>query len=401
MVLLGSMLHREELADILGRAIEDRLEPDDPTRLKQIVNLNSYAMRAWSTHFATHLFRAVRGPDVQTMMVRTKGELKDLLVAYPHYLTPRIEALIARYRRFPEDFYRETPYEGLLFVQGDPPRYVGSRRIKRVRRVAEKCARRLIDYLFDEIRRRADELAEERARHHGIPKELLITPPEEMAAEFQHAERRVLKSIRQGQFVATMPQFFIDDVVGIRVLVSPEVAPRVHEYLDAHPGLALVDEKRFSGNFVGLNRVLSYRFPVEEVIAQPPSEAACDVLVQRRVAKDPDEAWRLCRDFVTSGEGEVRFEILLINFEELMESEIGRSMHEEHILEQREKQEYQGRLARNIEALMAFLFAFALSPKATFDRLPIQVGGSYLDDYLDSVMRSLFSCTTGTLGLTL
>lgn len=401
MVLLGSMLHREELADILGRAIEDRLEPDDPTRLKRIVNLNSYAMRAWSTYFAMRLFEAVRGSDVQTVSVRTKGELKDLIIANPYYLTPRIETLINRYRRYSEDFYRETPYEGLIFVQGEPPRYVGSRRIKRVRRVAEKCSRRLIDYLFEQIRRRADELAEERARHHGIPRELLITPPDEMAAEFQHAERRVLKSIRQGQFLATMPQFFIDDVVGIRVLVSPEVAPRVQEYLASHPDLDVVDEKRFSGNFVGLNRVLSYRVPVDEVVKEPPTDAACDVLVQRRVAGDVGEARRLCREFVTSGEGEVRFEILLINFEELMESEVGRSMHEEHILEQREKQEYQGRLARNIEALMAFLFAFALSPKPTFERLPIQVGGSYLDDYLDSVMRSLFSCTTGTLGLTL
>ncbi len=401
MVLLGSMLHREELADILGRAIEDRLEPHDPARLKRIVNLNSYAMRRWSTIFATRLFEAVRGSDVQTVSVRTKGELKDLIIANPYYLTPRIETLINRYRRYPEDFYRETPYEGLIFVQGDPPRYVGSRRIKRVRRVAEKCARRLIDYLFEQIRRRADELADERARHHGIPKELLITPPEEMAAEFQHAERRVLKSIRQGQFLATMPQFFIDDVVGIRVLVSPEVAPRVQEYLDSHPDLGVVDEKRFSGNFVGLNRVLSYRFPADEVVKEPPSDAACDVLVQRKVAADAGEARRLCRDFVLSGEAEVRFEILLINFEELMESEVGRSMHEEHILEQRDKQEYRGRLARNIEALMAFLFAFALSPKAMFDRLPIHVGGSYLDDYLDSVMRSLFSCTTGTLGLTL
>lgn len=401
MVLLGSMLHREELADILGRAIEDRLEPDDPARLKRIVNLNSYAMRRWSTIFATRLFEAVRGQDVRTLQVRTKGELKDLIVGNPYYLTPRIETLINRYRKYPEDFYRETPYEGLIFVQGDPPRYVGSRRIKRVRRVAEKCARRLIDYLFDQIRQRADELADERARHHGIPKELLITPPEEMAAEFRHAERRVLKSIRQGQFVATMPQFFIDDVVGIRVLVSPEVAPRVQEYLSSHPDLGVVDEKRFSGNFVGMNRVLSYRVPADEVVKEPPGDAACDVLVQRKVAADAAEARRLCRDFVLSGEAEVRFEILLINFEELMESEVGRSMHEEHILEQRDKQEYRGRLARNIEALMAFLFAFALSPKPTFDRLPIQVGGSYLDDYLDSVMRSLFSCTTGTLGLTL
>lgn len=401
MILIGSMLHRQELCDILGRALEDRLEPEDPIRLKRIVNLNSYAMRAWSDIFAERLFGTIHGHDIRSIAVRNKGQLKDLIVQNPYYLTPRIEALIARYHRFPEDFYRETPYEGRVFVKGDPPRYIGSRRIKRVRRVAEKCARRLIDYLFDAVRSRADELAEERARHLGIPKSALITPPEEMVAEFQHAERRVIKSIRGGTFVANAPRFYIDDVVGIRILISPEVAPRVEAYLAGIKDLSVVDEKRFSGNFVGLNRVLSWKIPLDECLERPPTDEQCQVLVERKVAASHEEARRLCREFLESGEGEVRFEVLMINFDELVESEIGRSMHEEHIIEMREKQEYQGRLARNVEYLMTFLFAFALSPKATFNSLPIKIYGSYLPDYIDSVMRSLFSCTTGTLGLTL
>jgi hypothetical protein len=401
MILLGSLLHRQELAEIFGRAIENRMLPSDASRLKFLLNMNSYAMRVWSTAFATEVMKAIRGDEIQVVPMATKGQLKDLLVSNPHYLTPRIEELVNRYRRFPQDFYRETPFEGLVFVHNDPPRYAGSCRIKRIRRVAEKCARRLIDYIFEQVRQKADELAEQRAKALSIPKESLITPPEEMAAEFLHAERRVLKSIRSGLFVAAMPQFYIDDVVGIRIVVSPENESKVKEYLLSHKDLSLVDERVFSGSFVGHNMVFAYKLNSETLLKLSPDDRALSVLQARCVTKDPEECQNRYREFVLQGEGHVRFEVLLMNFEELIESEIGRSMHEEHILEQREKQEYRGRLARNVEALMLFLFAFAQSPKPDLEKLPIVIDGSYLDDYFDMAYRSLFMPQPYTLGLTM
>ncbi|MBM4398450.1 MAG: hypothetical protein FJ087_22515 [Deltaproteobacteria bacterium] len=401
MILLGSFLHRQELSDIIGRAVEDRVSEDDPRRLKLIVNLNSYLMRIWATSFAERLFSAVRGHEVRGTPARTKGELKDLIVSSPWYPTPRIEELAGRYRRFPQDYYRETPYEGVAFTTGDPPRYVGSRRIKRIRRIAEKCGRRLIDYMFDQIRQRADELASDRARRLGIPKDRLITPPEEMVEEFRHAERRVLKSIREGMLVAAMPQFYIDDVVGLRVLVDPHVLPVVESWLAGCDDLSVVDEKRFSGRFTGRNMVVAYRLPREELLAQMPADAACNVLIGRGVAADRPALMDAYREFVGGGEGHVRFEILLIDYESLVESEIGLSMHEQHVLEQREMQEYRGRLAQNVEALMIFLFAYALSARTRIGPMPIKLGGSYLPDYLDSVLRSLYPTGPGSLGLTM
>jgi hypothetical protein len=137
MILLGSFLHHEELAAIVGRAIEDRLRPDDAPRLKVILNLNAYVVRIYSNWFAERLFRNVLGEGVQSRPARTKGELKDLIVANPPYASGRVRELIARYRRYPEDYYRETPYEGRVFTTGEPPRYAGSRRIKRVRPTSE------------------------------------------------------------------------------------------------------------------------------------------------------------------------------------------------------------------------------------------------------------------------
>lgn len=400
MILLGSFLHHEELADILGRALEDRMGPGDAARLKVIVNLNSYVERVYSTWFAQKLFNQVRGAGVSNRPILTKGELKDLLCDHPYYTNDRINELISRYRRFPEDYYRETPYEGRVFVAGDPPRYVGSRRIKRIRRIAEKCARRIVDYMLEQIRRRADELAAERALRLGISKEQLITPPEEMAAEFQHAERRILKSIRDGLFVAAMPQFYIDDVVGIRVLVDPETSDKFEDWLGSSTDLTVVDEKRFSGNFCGRNMVVAWKLPREELLAAVPDDKACEKMIRRRVAPDAASVRALYDEFIRTDKGHVRFEILTIDYEQVLEAEIGKSMHEEHVRAQRDRKEYTGRLAQNVEGLMVYLFAFAQSALADLDELPIKLRGSYLDDYMMQLLRELFAPGSAAGGLT-
>ncbi|MBI4701015.1 MAG: hypothetical protein HY744_07630 [Deltaproteobacteria bacterium] len=400
MILLGSFLHHEALAEILGRALEDRMRPGDGRRLKLIVNLNSYVVRLYADWFAERLFRNVLGEGVQSRRVHTKGALKDLIVANPHYTDERIRELIARYRRFPEDYYRETPYEGLIFTTGDPPRDAGSRRIKRIRRIAEKCARRLIDYMLEQIRRRADELAGERALRRGIPKDQLITPHEEMVAEFAHAERRVLKAIRDGLFVAAMPHFYIDDIVGIRVVTTPASAQRVDDYLVSCADLSIVDQKQFTGEFSGSNRVVAWRLPKDELCAHPPDESVCKMLMARGVEGGPAEIAAAYDEFIRTDPGHVRFEILTLDYGQLLESEVGRSMHEEHIRAQREKTEYSGRLAQNVESLMIYLFAFAGSALTDLGAPRIKLRGTYLPEYLEGLLQELYAPGAPPMGLT-
>lgn len=401
MVLLGSFLHREALADLVGKALEDRFDARDAVLWKRLVSLNAWAVRIWSDHFAEDLFRALYGQVPPSFPAYTKAELKDLAVANPPVRTPRIDQLINAYRAFPEDFYRETPYDGRVFTLGDPPRYIGSRRIKRVRRIAEKTSRRLIDYLFDQIRQRADELAEERARRLGVQKERLVTPPDEMAREFAHAERRVLKSIRDRLFVAAMPLFHIDDIVGVRVLMENGLRERFARWLESHPDLSIVDEKHFTGNFRGKNMVVALRLPMEQVRKVSVPREVADRWVTRGVIAGREEADGLWRDFLDGSEGHVRLELLQVDYEGLLESEIGRSMHEAHILEQRENAAYKGRLATNLEALMDWLLAYALCPARPFEGIPIVLRGTYLPDYFDRLHRRLYQPPAGNTGLTL
>ncbi len=93
---------------------------------------------------------------------------------------------------------------------------------------------------------------------------------------------------------------------------------------------------------------------------------------------------------MTSGEQTIRLEIIVSSFAEMLESEIGRCMHEDRIMRQRQDQHYDGHLARNIEFLLEFMFALPASCETRLDQLPIQIWKRYLPDYFDEVRRNLF-----------
>jgi hypothetical protein len=143
------------------------------------------------------------------------------------------------------------------------------------------------------------------------------------------------------------------------------------------------------------------RLPLDRLRRAVPTGEHADRLISRGVAPDQATLEAEYLRFVDGAEGHVRFEVLLIDYEQLLESEIGRSMHEAHVLDQRENQVYKGRLATNVEALMNWLFAFALSPCTSFDELPIRMRGTYLPDYFDRIHRRLYELPHGQHGLTM
>jgi hypothetical protein len=74
----------------------------------------------------------------------------------------------------------------------------------------------------------------------------------------------------------------------------------------------------------------------------------------------------------------------------MLESEIGRCMHEDRINAQRMKQEYSGPVAKNIEWLVEYLFTMAISPQPEVGELPIKIWNRYLPDYFDEAIKALW-----------
>ena len=67
------------------------------------------------------------------------------------------------------------------------------------------------------------------------------------------------------------------------------------------------------------------------------------------------------------------FDLILTTFEELIESEIGRSMHETRIFLQRQQQTYFVNIPTNVEYIIEYLLAIALIPVVSIEEIPIKI----------------------------
>ena len=83
-------------------------------------------------------------------------------------------------------------------------------------------------------------------------------------------------------------------------------------------------------------------------------------------------------------------EVIFSDYQEMLESEIGRCIHEDRIIEQRLLQQYRGPLARNIGYLLEYLFVFPISGRRELEELPIKIWNRYLPDYFDEILKQLF-----------
>ena len=66
------------------------------------------------------------------------------------------------------------------------------------------------------------------------------------------------------------------------------------------------------------------------------------------------------------------------------------SLHEARIIAQRGNRSYRGYIPMNVELLIEYLLAVALSPTTRIERLPIKIWGRYLPDTISSHIRKLY-----------
>ena len=130
--------------------------------------------------------------------------------------------------------------------------------------------------------------------------------------------------------------------------------------LESLPDCEIVEEERHTGRYNATNLIVRYR-PAPGRDPCPSSGAGAS---ERHAGAgvSPEDANRAFAEFVRSGEEDVPLEIILSTYQEMLESEIGRCIHEDRIIEQRLRQQYRGPLARNIQCLLEYLFTFPAPP---------------------------------------
>ena len=400
MIHVNSYLHRVEFHDLVRRWMYNDPAPDDADRIARLVHFNNTYIARYLHRFSEWMFGALHpAAELRRFTARTKAEVKDAIGANPPYVNPRIAELLSDYREHPEHFYRETPFDGTLFFAGQNGRelYAGSTRIKRVRRLAEKAARRIVDRIFEAIKLHAEALAENRARALGIPIRSLLTEPQDMVSEFLWAEKRLQEDLRTRRKLPLDEELVINDVAGIKVILDDAIQPRVLELLRANSACEIVEVEPHKGVYNATNLIVDHR-PDKAAIAALPLSRPLLELMQLR-GHDPADLQRDFKAFVETGEESVYLELIICNYQEMLESEIGRCMHEDRIIQQRLQQEYRGHLSKNVEYLMEYMFAVAHSRHRRIDALPIKLWNRYLADFFDDAIKGLYDIPSSHLYL--
>jgi hypothetical protein len=93
----------------------------------------------------------------------------------------------------------------------------------------------------------------------------------------------------------------------------------------------------------------------------------------------------------------LKIELILSTFPDMVESELGNSLHEERIVAQRDNKVYKGYIPMNVEFLIEYLFSVGVSPQVNIDRLPIKLWGRYLPDTVIDQIRELYEMPHGEL----
>jgi len=390
MITINSCLHRDELCNIIRRWMYGDFHPSDVDQITRIVHFNNVYISRYLTFFADLLFRLLYRDDFYGRLTHFKRELKDAIVRHPPYRNQRIDELIYRYQTDPGRYYGETPFHAMLYFtrRNGLEEYLGSKRIKRVHRLAEKSARRIIDWTYETIKKNADTLADDRAKRLGIPKEQLLTSKEEMFEEFIKAEERLIQDFRYGREIQNEQKLVINDVAGMKIILEDSEHKHLFALLSDMDNCDIIEHERHSGKYNATNLLLRYSPSKKELLTKGLDNRT--IRIMRIKGLNEEESNQAFIEFVKSGEDSVYLEIIASNYEEMLESEIGRCMHEDRIIEQRLHQPYCGHLAKNIEYLLEYIFTFPISPQADVVELPIKIWNRYLPDYFEDVVRKLF-----------
>ncbi|MDQ7088688.1 MAG: hypothetical protein Q9Q13_12890 [Acidobacteriota bacterium] len=293
--------------------------------------------------------------------LRLKDELRRAIAASVEHPTPRQQDLFTRYHHRPEDFFPGTPADLSLFT-GEEGKIRGMIRVKRIRRVADKASRRVAAALGALLQREDTDLAA--------------------------AEQRLGLALESGALRFAPDQLRIDDLLGLKLVGTEIQIERFQEAIAAHPRVLRVEKEIHEGVYNDINLLVDIGLPTPGEIIDRMKGHGWDFAAGRGLSAEV-----LARDYapyVESGARSVRAEVILTTFDELVESEFGRSMHEERIISQRNDATYSGRIARNASYLIEYLLRVAVSPTVEIDALPIRIGGRYLQETFSAAIWKLY-----------
>ena len=384
---ISAFLHRDALFEITGRWLSSRLEPQDPLQITRIINYDGFAARETLMGFIPPLLAHLGKPDYSVRAIHRKKDLKDWICNGLNGGTSRIHSLCAAYRSMPEFYFIGSPVAGKLFHDEDG-RIICFSRLKRVRRIAEKANRYVSAHIFQNVQKEAMALLGQRGVRWSAGAEL----PLDILAE---AELKVMREIKENGIRLPVQALTLKDVLGMKIIDTGFGEQGIEGAIDSMASATIVEKEQHSGDYNAVHYVIELTVDFQTLNTAFKRWANPSILASRGLPAE-----NVCADFaafIQTGVDSVQVDLILTSFDELVESEIGRSMHEIRIFRQRQQNAFYGNIPVNIEYILEFMLAVGLSPTVTLDDIPIKIWGRYLPDTLSHLIRQLYHLPEYTL----
>ncbi len=385
---LTSFIHREELLKIAERWFWGRPEAGDAMRLTKILICDGYVIGETLDAIMGRFLEIIYPRPFTKMRIKCKGELREAICRSGRNRSARVEHLCRNYSKNPEYFYRQAPINGVLCMD-DSENLIGSCRIKRPRRIAEKANRRIAQWIFKTVQEEARAMAELRAMISGIALGELLTPEPEMVREFVEAEERIARNFREAAIKFDREAITIHDVGGLKILGEDNDLERLEQALRKDPSIRVFDREDFRGDYEATSLIMDISWDPELVCRKYRDGRSWEKYLNRGIPES--ELKKGLEPLLDGAEPRIKIELILSTFEAMVESELGSSIHEERIISQRDNKVYKGYIPMNVEFLLEYLFAVGFSPITAIEPLPIKLWGRYLPDTLIMYIRRLYS----------
>lgn len=384
---LTSFIHRNELFDIADRWFRFCPDGDDCQSLKKILIADGYVIDETLSSLAKRLFRLNGFRPSRYQYIRSKGELRDIICRDSRKASPRVGELMNRYHGNPDYYYREAPINAVACLDDDN-HLVGSYRIKRPKRIAEKANRRIAEWIYEKVVEVAKGMARKRAELVGVPLNGFITPEEEMIEEFIRAEETVAASFREGRLRFDKAASVIHDVGAFKIIDEDKKLIELEKAIKGSKDISIVEREEFTGKYRAVNLILEVAWDREKICRQYKADCAWRRFLNRGISEQ--QLTMGLESLIDGAEPKINVELILTTFPDMVESEFGNSLHEERIIAQRDNKKYRGYIPINVEFLVESLFAVGLSPKVDIKIPPIKLWGRYLPETLGSYIRQLY-----------
>jgi hypothetical protein len=384
---LTSFIHRDDLFEIAERWLLGRLEPDDGLRITQILICDGFVLGQTLEAMLGVLLDTVHGKAFRRTRIQFKGQLRDAICSSPLDGSARIHELVSLYHTNPEFFYREAPINGSIYLD-DQNRLLGLYRVKRPRRIAEKANRYVANWIFQRVQNRAKDMAWERAKDHNLTLEELITPKNLMELEFVKAEKDIAKMFKDNNIRLDKSDLEIHDVGGVKIVASEEKLSLLEKELSEQLNIRVNDRESFSGNYQATSLVIEVEWNPDHVCRRYMDLRAWKKYLNRGLPET--ELKKGLEPLLEGSKPTLKLELILSTFPDMVESELGNSLHEERIVAQRDNKLYRGYIPMNVEFLIEYLLAVGVCPHTSIEKLPIKIWGRYLPDTVIDHIRALY-----------